>query len=347
MCAVLNKATRQFSLFKGLLFLFTWAFIFLYWSQILISPLHVLSHMGIISDGYDTGVNLAIIAIKKYSDAKEDKQKILIENGKECGVYQLTNKLNGKRYIGSGVNLAKRLANYYSKSHIETTLLRSKMPVYLAVVKYGINNFKIEILEYCDKSVVLERETYYIGKLNPEYNILKVGGSCLGFKFTGESLEKLKIHLAKVHASRKGCKHSEETKIRMRLSAAKREEVTAEVRAKISSSLLGRKGRKHSEETLAKMRESHSKRIKNPVSEESKAKMLAALINRECSIETRAKMSKANGMKVTVINMETGESVEYVSVREASRKLDSNNTTISSYIKNNKLFRGIYRIEKI
>jgi len=43
------------------------------------------------------------------------------------------------------------------------------------------------ILEYCDKEMVIIREQYYIDLLQPEYNILQLAGSSLGYKHTPES----------------------------------------------------------------------------------------------------------------------------------------------------------------
>ena len=40
--------------------------------------------------------------------------------------------------------------------------------------------FMLEILEYCDPDMVIEREQYYIDTLKPEYNILKTAGSLKG-----------------------------------------------------------------------------------------------------------------------------------------------------------------------
>lgn len=50
------------------------------------------------------------------------------------------------------------------------------------MLKNGYSNFRLEILEYCDKDVVLKREQHYIYTLKPEYNILKIAGSLLGFQ---------------------------------------------------------------------------------------------------------------------------------------------------------------------
>lgn len=54
------------------------------------------------------------------------------------------------------------------------------MAIYQAIHKYGLQEFKLEILEYCDKIVTLEREQFYLDKLKPEYNLLKKG-SPFGF----------------------------------------------------------------------------------------------------------------------------------------------------------------------
>ena len=43
--------------------------------------------------------------------------------------------------------------------------------IYKALLKYGYANFKVKILEYCDRSDLICREEYFIDKLKPEYNI--------------------------------------------------------------------------------------------------------------------------------------------------------------------------------
>lgn len=55
----------------------------------------------------------------------------------------------------------------------------------------------MEILEYCEPSKVVLREEGgpcppYLDLLNPEYNILKVAGSLLGFKHSPDTIVKMK-----------------------------------------------------------------------------------------------------------------------------------------------------------
>jgi len=41
------------------------------------------------------------------------------------------------------------------------------MAIYQAINKYGMQEFKLEIMEYCDKTVTIEREQFYLDKLKP------------------------------------------------------------------------------------------------------------------------------------------------------------------------------------
>jgi group I intron endonuclease len=61
------------------------------------------------------------------------------------------------------------------------------------LLKYGHSRFSLEILEYCSKDILLERENFYLSLLKPKYNILKYAYSMLGFKHSAESIAKLKL----------------------------------------------------------------------------------------------------------------------------------------------------------
>ena len=94
-------------------------------------------------------------------------------------IYQATNKVNGKKYIGQTTydKLHKRINTHmwYAK-HKDTNI-----PFSNALRKYGKDGFTWEILEECDKSVRGDREIYWISKLKPEYNATLGGdGGTLG-----------------------------------------------------------------------------------------------------------------------------------------------------------------------
>ena len=140
-----------------------------------------------VADGKPNSLSSGFPAIK-YDNADIQKLQAIKENRGKSGVYRWTNKVNGKSYVGSSINLVKRFTNYYSFNYIS----KSKMSISKALIKYGYSNFTLEILEYCDPSNAISREQYYIDFLKPEYNILKIAGSSLGYTHTEETLAKFK-----------------------------------------------------------------------------------------------------------------------------------------------------------
>jgi excinuclease UvrABC nuclease subunit len=134
--------------------------------------------------------NTKIIPVVTYSNAYIDKSNILKKNrGKSC-IYRWVNKLNNDSYVGSSIDLTNRLRLYYNIKHL--TYKSGNSRINKALLKYGYENFKLEILEYCNKESVIIREQYYLDLLSPKYNILKIAGSSLGFKHSPETLKKFK-----------------------------------------------------------------------------------------------------------------------------------------------------------
>lgn len=85
-----------------------------------------------------------------------------------CGIYMLLNTKNGKRYIGSSVNIRKRLNihrsllkhNKHDNKHLQN-----------AWNKYGEKAFNYSILEKCNEDERFIREQFYVDTIHPEYNI--------------------------------------------------------------------------------------------------------------------------------------------------------------------------------
>jgi group I intron endonuclease len=94
-------------------------------------------------------------------------------------------------YIGSAINLAQRLRDYLSMDFINNSLLKGNSKIYHALLKNGYSKFSLDILEYCEPNILISREQYYLDLLNPEYNILKVARSRLGFKHSKATIEKM------------------------------------------------------------------------------------------------------------------------------------------------------------
>lgn len=182
------------------------------------------------------------------------------------GIYQIRNTVNGKRYVGSAVNLKKRWQGHQS-------LLRHRQHynVHLqnAFDKYGEVTLAFSVLEYVPDSVkLIEREQHFFDTLKPEYNIAPVAGSTLGRHHSEETKRKMS-------RSQTGKYHTEETK--RKLGDASR-------------------GRHPSEETRRKMSEAkrgeRHPRYGKPCSEEHKRRLSEANKGKNLSPETRARKSQ-------------------------------------------------------
>jgi len=178
---------------------------------------------------------MLVSAVVVYTNPAEQKQSIIRDNKLKSGVYRWTNNINGNSYIGSSKNLGPRLQQYYGKSLVN----KKSSLICRAILKYGHENFTLDILEYCGKDVTIEREQYYIDLLKPTYNILQIAGSPLGRKLPLE----VRIQMGK---SKLGFTHSDETKALM--SKLAKDRIFSDItRGRLS---LARKGKKLSFETI-------------------------------------------------------------------------------------------------
>lgn len=137
-------------------------------------------------------VNISFNPVITYNNADLDKSIIMEDNRNKVGVYRWVNVINNKAYVGSSTNLSERFLDYY-QSRI---LLKNKTPIHNALLKYGYSNFRLEILEYCIREKAILREPFYFDLLKPDYNILKIAGSSLGYIHREDTIERMKtIHL--------------------------------------------------------------------------------------------------------------------------------------------------------
>lgn len=83
-------------------------------------------------------------------------------------IYKITNKINGKVYIGQTVQDVKERFYQHCAEKCEEAV--AKMAIHKAIKKYGKQNFTLEIVETVSKNDLNEREIYWIQKYNSYYN---------------------------------------------------------------------------------------------------------------------------------------------------------------------------------
>ena len=190
-------------------------------------------------------------------------------------IYRITNKINGKTYIGQ---------HKYKK--LDDSYMGSGKLIKRAQKKYGIENFEKEILysriQY--KTTADDVERFAIAKERAlgkaEYNIADGGnGGNLGEEVN------------KKHSETCKGRHPSAETIRKRSEAMKGHKVSEETRKKISEA---NKGRIISAEWRRKLSENHKGMEGKHFSEESKKKMSEAAKGRVFSEETKRKLSEAN-----------------------------------------------------
>jgi group I intron endonuclease len=144
-------------------------------------------------------------------------------------IYRAVNKINGKIYIGQTINTLKQRV-YQHKS--EAKLRNSNIKFLNAILKYGIDGFVWEIIEYANTIEQLDKlEKYYINKYNTVedgYNsksgghgIHNCGGKSNGM-FGKKHTEDTKRLIGSANGGTNsywfGKRHSEQTKKKMSLS---------------------------------------------------------------------------------------------------------------------------------
>lgn len=146
-----------------------------------------------------------------FKDVKNSKSNIYSELRKKSGVYLFINNITNDLYVGSSLNLTRRMAIYF---YLFNSNKISKSVVIRAMKKYGLENFSLAILDFCEKDSLscLNLEQKWIDTYNPSYNVLKVAGSSSGFKHKISTILKLKELFKKENHPKYGSISSNETK---------------------------------------------------------------------------------------------------------------------------------------
>lgn len=223
----------------------------------------------------------------------------------------LLNKINGKKYIGSSVNLMHRKSSHMSNLR---NCKHANKHLQGAWNKYGEDAFEFIVLLECPSSDLLMWEQAYLDTESPEYNIGKIAGaSNTGMRLPDETKEKIRQAIKGRPSKLRGRKVREETRVKIVLGLMGHR-VSEETRAKISAANMGnisskgrslsdesrRKigktstGRKHTDEARAKISEAMRRRKGVPMSESHKMAISEASKGKKISDEQKKKLSDAN-----------------------------------------------------
>lgn len=245
----------------------------------------------------------SFVAVKIYHNTETDKSLILSDNIGKAGIYMWTHKETGKFYIGSAVDLSKRLSTYYSPSWLKCT----NNYISRALILHTHSAFSLSIIEIIDitnlskeesRKLILSREQNYLDLIflvdKPNsYNILKEAGSLLGYKHNDFSIAKMK--------QSKGGGNNPMS------------------------------GKTHSVDTLTKMSQPKSEITKAKMSESQKS------INRAGKNNPMSK--KVFVYSFDSLNQETILYKTFDSCTEAAKFFDSSSRVITYYLDKNKLYK--------
>lgn len=202
-------------------------------------------------------------------------------------IYLIMNIINDKKYVGQTIQNGKRRFHAHKRVALKE---KSQLPLHRAIRKYGIENFRYEILEECDSIGALNAaESKWILELRTYgshgYNCT-TGGE--GFIVSDETKQKMS-----------------QSRIGMKLSD--------EHRKAISEGIIGENnpfyGKTHSEETIEKIKKTLKGQMdgeNNPFygkhhSEESKNKMSVSHIGKQVGEKhPRSKLTEKDVLEIRV-----------------------------------------------
>lgn len=146
-----------------------------------------------------------------FENVKKGKKDIYAKLRGKSGVYMFINNITKNTYVGSSINLSRRMSSHFSHANSQKI---SQIPLIRAMRKHKLENFSLALLEFCEKDilVILNLEQKWIDQYKPKYNVLKLAGSSSGFHHSAETISKLKQMFSQENHPKYGTKNSPETR---------------------------------------------------------------------------------------------------------------------------------------
>jgi len=180
---------------------------------------------------------------------------------KQCGIYSITNIINGKRYVGSSVDMSRRWNCHAYRLRSATC---SNPHLQHAWDKYGPSAFVFEIVVLCHDRDLAEMENYYMCAFcsmesSFGYNLVNASRTQyrLGYGKGKKRRPLTAAHRKKISEAGRGRSPSEETRQKLRMAAKNRTPLTAE---QIQNMSEAQKGKRASAATRLKMSEAQTRR---------------------------------------------------------------------------------------
>lgn len=102
------------------------------------------------------------------------------------GVYRMFNIVTNNSYVGSSKNISMRISSHGTRLK---SGYKDNAKIKKDLKDHGIESFKFELLEYCDESIMKNREQYYFELLKPNYNAWPTVFNAAGRSYTDEQLK--------------------------------------------------------------------------------------------------------------------------------------------------------------
>ena len=257
-------------------------------------------------------------------------------------IYKITNTISGKCYIGETVmnDPEKRWMNHKAtfRRGVGCPALRD------AVNKYGIENFKFEVLIICFDDVRFDMERFYIKKYNSQvpngYNISAggMGGSFTGRKHTPDTIARIvektrQYRIENPDWFEKYRDKHKETMSKVDISASVKN--SEKFKNAIAEGRVGgacRRYKENSEEIKEKIRQGVLKYYELNGTDSNKINIH----------KHRQVMAKAKGVKVSKYAANGTFIAIFNSISQAAREDNINKSSLQNYLNNGKIVNGFY-----
>lgn len=212
---------------------------------------------------------------------------------KRMGIYMIYNVLANKYYVGSSVDIDRRLAGHFAKLRKG---VHDNVHLQRAFNRDGEGAFVCGFLEEVEhRNDLTKAEQVWIDSIG-DYNICKVAGNTLGWVPTEDTRAKMRAAQSGENNPMFGKKRPEIAELMSKVHKGRR--LTEEHKAKMSAALKGNRGCWDDPEKAAKVREAARRgRTGKPHDAEARRKMSEKARGRKLTAEHKRKIAEKSALQ--------------------------------------------------